>query len=103
MKMMFQNWLRCSLACVTAALMAADHRGVVKFGGLPLPGASVTVTQKGKKHAAITDSQGSYSVPVTAEPFAVDIEMQLFAPAHREFTDAANVAEWEVEILKPDQ
>ena len=70
-----------------ALLNAQEHRGVVRFGGLPVPGTSVTLTQDGKKAGVITDGQGTYRIPVnTALPFAVDVDMQLFAPAHREFT-----------------
>ena len=39
-------------------LAAAEHRGQVKFGGLPLPGATVTAAQGEKSFTAVTDLQG---------------------------------------------
>jgi len=84
-------------------LTAAEHRGVVRFGGLPLPGASVTLKQGGKKLNAVTDAQGNYTIPeVTADPFTVDVEMQLFTPLHRELKDPA-AAEWDLELLTAEQ
>ena len=44
-----------------AQLHAADHTGVVKFGGLPVPGASVTATQGESKHSTITNPLGAYT------------------------------------------
>jgi hypothetical protein len=82
------------------ALEAAEHRGEVKFGGLPLPGASVTLIQGGKKHSALTDQEGRYVFSeVGAAPFAVEVRMQLFADQRREFPGVAETAEWEMELL----
>src|SRR5690349_2162926 len=39
-------------------LAASEHHGQVQFGGLPVPGATVTATQGDKQFTAITDSQG---------------------------------------------
>jgi len=39
-------------------LIAAEYRGQVKFGGLPLPGATVTATQSDKKMTAVSDERG---------------------------------------------
>lgn len=83
--------------------LAAEHRGVVKFGGLPVPGVSVTLTQAGKKTGAVTDPQGTYLIQVEPGAFAVDVEMQLFAPQHREFSAASGPAEWTLELLAPEQ
>ena len=57
-----RDHLRKGTAAVLAVfvLSAAEHKGEVKFGGLPVPGATVTATQGGKKFAAVTDQQGSY-------------------------------------------
>ena len=95
---------RCVLALLAAVvLVSAEHRGVVKFGGLPVPGATVTITQHGKKQSAITNAEGAYAFPEVTAPFTVDIEMQLFTPAHRVLNDTSAVAEWELELLPRDQ
>src|SRR6266699_1664316 len=59
----------CPTAILLAAmsLAAAEHHGQVKFGGLPLPGATVTATQGDKKFVAVSDLQGAYSFPRLAD------------------------------------
>ena len=52
-------WTLASVACTL--LPASEHHGIVKFGGLAVPGATVTATQGDKKLAAVTDPQGIYS------------------------------------------
>jgi trimeric autotransporter adhesin len=42
-------------------LAATEHHGQVKFGGLPLPGVTVTAAQGDKTLTAITDQVGIYS------------------------------------------
>ena len=56
--------LRISLIALTALPLAAveDH-GNVKFGGMPVPGATITATQGDKKIVTITDAQGNYAFP----------------------------------------
>ena len=44
-----------------AGLMAAEHHGTVKFGGLPVPGATVTATKGDKKLVTTTDENGRYA------------------------------------------
>src|SRR5271170_3649711 len=49
------------LAVVT--LSASEYRGQVNFGGLPVPGASVTASQAGTTVSAISDARGNYIFP----------------------------------------
>ncbi len=51
-----------ALAFVTssATAMASSYRGRVSFGGVPVPGATVTATQGTKSLMAVSDSQGFY-------------------------------------------
>lgn len=69
-----------SLVLVATALAAgADHRGVIRFNGLPLPGASVTVAQNGEKRYTVTDAEGRYAIEgVEAGTYFVEVEKQLF-------------------------
>ena len=48
------------LGLVALALLAADYRGQVQFGGLPLPGVTVTATQGDQTLTAVSDPQGTY-------------------------------------------
>jgi hypothetical protein len=43
------------------ALAASEHHGQVTFGGLPVPGATVTATKGDKRLGAVTDQQGVYT------------------------------------------
>src|ERR1035438_4624775 len=43
------------------SLTAAEHKGQVKFGGLPVPGATVTAKQGDRSLVAISDKDGNYS------------------------------------------
>ena len=54
----------CALMLLAAfGAAASEHRGLVKFGGLPVPGATITATRGDKKLTAVTDQQGLYSFP----------------------------------------
>ncbi|HYL95381.1 MAG TPA: hypothetical protein VET69_06210, partial [Terriglobales bacterium] len=53
---------RVLTACLmVAGLAASEHHGVVKSGGLPLPGATIRATQGDKKFITTTDDQGAYA------------------------------------------
>jgi trimeric autotransporter adhesin len=83
-------------------LAAAEHHGQVMFGGLPLPGATVTAAQTGKKFVAVADEQGVYSFPELADgPWQFQVEMLCFAPVQREITVAPKSAAetWEMKLL----
>ncbi|HXQ98209.1 MAG TPA: carboxypeptidase-like regulatory domain-containing protein, partial [Candidatus Limnocylindrales bacterium] len=73
--------LLCALVCLTAWIVAAapEYQGQVTFGGMPLPGATVTVTQGEKKFVAIVDQQGVFSFPDLAEgTWTIQIQMTGF-------------------------
>ena len=86
-----------------AQLHAADHTGIVKFGGVPVPGASVTATQGEAKHSTITNLQGAYTFTGLNEgACTIQIEMQLFNPERRELIIPATTAsEWELTPAPP--
>jgi hypothetical protein len=82
------------LVCVVSgAARASEYHGQVTFGGLPVPGSTVTVTatQGAKKAVAITDDQGVFSFADLAEGnWTLTIEMTGFAPLKQEIAVAAN-------------
>ena len=83
-------------------LAASEYRGLVTYGGLPLPGAAVTATQGDKKAVAVTDEQGVYSFPDLADgAWKVRIEMLCFAPIEREVNIAGKIPgeTWEMKLL----
>src|ERR1700724_2564532 len=78
--------LLCTLGCL-ATLHASEHHGQVQFGGLPIPGVTITATQADKKHVALTDLQGAYSFPDLSDgTWSFQIEMLCFETIHRDIT-----------------
>lgn len=94
----------CVLALLAAssAAMASVYQGLVTSGGLPVPGATVTVTQGSKKFVAVTDLQGFFSFPTLADGAStIQVTMTGFAPTKQELTIAPNAAmgKWELTQL----
>src|ERR1700722_13353800 len=78
-------YLGCMFAAMAYPRLAAasEYRGQVTFGGLPLPGATVTVTQGTKKVSAVTDQGGLYTFDDLADgPGNIEVEMQCFSTVH---------------------
>ncbi len=101
-----------NLVCVmllmgSAALaMASPYRGVVTFGGMPLPGATVTATQGDKKLTAVTDENGAYQFDDLADgAWTIDVEMQCFEKMESQVTVAAAMpaATFELKLLPQDK
>ena len=105
-KLMRRGLTALVLLAASSAAMASEYHGLVTSGGLPVPGATVTVTQGTKKFAAVTDMQGFYSFPALADgPAAVDIEMTGYAQIKQQVVIAPNVAtgKWELQLLSLEQ
>jgi trimeric autotransporter adhesin len=107
----FLHLLRAGL-CVTVWLIASnlaaasEYHGQVTFGGLPVPGATITATQEGKKVVVVSDQQGIYSFPdLTDGTWTIEIEMQCFSTIKQNVVIAPTVtaAKWELKLLPPDQ
>ena len=74
-------WLSLILAVVTSSMAGLKHRGQVRIGALPIPGAVVRVTQGEKTLRAVTDADGSYAFPDLSDgPWTIQVEMSGFAP-----------------------
>jgi hypothetical protein len=98
--------LGTALALITLLLPASEHHGLVKFGGLPVPGATVTATQNGKAFRAITDAQGAYQFPDLPDgTWTLQIEMPGFAALQQEIAviPQAPSPEWELKMLPMEQ
>ena len=98
----------CVLACLAAPRRAAasEYHGQVTFGGLPVPGATITATQGDRKSVAISDPQGNYSFADLADgTWKIEIEMQCFSTIDQTVTVAPNLppAKWELKLLSLDQ
>jgi hypothetical protein len=96
--------VKLALALVLLALsaLAAEQKGQVQFGGLPVPGVTVTVTRGDQRFTVVTDPQGAYVFTDLPEgTWKFHIEMQGFAPIDREVpvTPGAPAAAWDLEML----
>jgi hypothetical protein len=90
--------------CGVAA--AAEHRGQVTFGGLPVPGATVKATQGGKQFSTTTDQEGLYSFrDLTDGAWTIEVEMTGFAALKQEVAIGPNAppGKWELRLLPLDQ
>ena len=88
--------------CAALPAVGSPYRGMVTFGGLPLPGVTVTATRDGKTLTAVTDQNGVYQFDDLADgPWSIGIEMQLFEKIHAEVKVAPNMAAsaWAMELL----
>ena len=86
--------------------VALEYHGLVTFGGLPLPGATVTVTQGTKKLTTVSDQGGLYAFADLADgPATIEIEMQCFSTIHAEITVSPTIppGKWELTLLPLEQ
>jgi hypothetical protein len=93
------------LFAATSAFASAFH-GAITYGGLPLPGATVTATHDGKKLTTVTEQGGLYHFDDLADgTWTIDVEMQCFEPIHVDVTVGANVqpGNFELKLLPADQ
>jgi hypothetical protein len=96
--------VRVGLALILLVLSAPaqEYRGQVQFGGLPVPGVTVTATRGDQTFTAVTDPQGAY---VFAElpngTWKFHIEMLGFAAIDRDVAVAPGAAAvaWNLEML----
>jgi hypothetical protein len=101
-------YLVCILAAIAFPRMAAasEYQGLVTFGGLPLPGATVTVTQSTKKLSTVSDQSGMFAFSdLTDGSGKIEIEMQCFSPVQADITisPGAPAGKWELTLLPIDQ
>jgi hypothetical protein len=84
---------------VAVCLDAAEYHGLVKLGGLPVPGAAVTAEKGTQSVTVITDQEGSYSFPDLADgTWSLRVEMQGFAATKQEVTVPSNAPALDLEL-----
>src|ERR1700743_87080 len=94
-------------ACICLVLAAqtrcaAEYHGRVRSGGVPVPGATVTLTQGSTELTTVTDFQGLYEFPKIAEgSWKVSIELRGFTPISGAVTIGATneQGEWTLQML----
>src|SRR4051794_8177509 len=102
----FRYCLAALLSAGACSLSAAEYKGQVKFGGLPLPGATVTAVQGERRLVAISDPGGSYVFADLPDGvWNIQVEMLCFATVKQDVTLAAGApaGEWELKLLPLDE
>ena len=72
------------------------------FGGLPVPGATITAIQADKRLVAVTDAKGVYAFKDLADgTWKFHVDMLCFAPIDREVVAASGAPDaiWEMKLL----
>ncbi len=79
---------------------AAEYKGLVTFGGLPLPGATVTaIGAAGQRQSTVTDLDGGYLfADLPPGDWRVRVEMQCFTPQERNAAGLSAMA-WDMKLL----
>lgn len=98
----------CVVACLIASrvALASEYHGQVTFGGLPIPGVTITAMQGSLKLVAVSDQQGVYSfADLPNGAWKISVEMQCFSTIEQTVTITPNVAAgtWELKLLSLDQ
>ncbi|MDE3150358.1 MAG: carboxypeptidase regulatory-like domain-containing protein, partial [Acidobacteriota bacterium] len=89
-----------------ALAAAAQYYGQVFFGAVPVPGATVTVTQGAKRFTTVTDQQGLYQFADLADgAWKIEITMRGFATIKAQVTVAPSAPQgkWDLKLLALDQ
>ncbi|HVO97032.1 MAG TPA: TonB-dependent receptor [Bryobacteraceae bacterium] len=88
-----------SVVALAGLTLAAERHGTVKFGGLPVPGATVTAIEGDKKFTTVTNQDGVYTFADLAEgAWNIEVEMLCFAPSKQRLTLAADGSIPDVEL-----
>jgi hypothetical protein len=83
-------------------LVATEYHGQVTFGGLPVPGATVTAARDDKKFVTTTNEQGRYSLAdLTDGHWSIEIKMLGFGAIQQDVVIApgAPAGAWELKML----
>src|SRR5690242_19130687 len=85
-----------------SGLMASEHHGTVKSGGLPVPGATVTAVQGDQRQVTTTDENGKYAFADLKDGvWKIEVDMLGFARLSNEIGIAYNAPapEWNLKFL----
>ena len=95
-------WRVLAFCAAVTALAASEHHGLVKSGGLPVPGATISATKDGKTVTTTTDANGAYSFANLEDGnWNVQVSMLGFAKAFKEIGIApqAPSPEWDLKLM----
>ena len=90
------------LAYGTPYAFAAEHHGRVLFGGVPVPGATVTAMHGSSTLSTVTDAQGIFQFADLPDgEWKLRVDLQGFAPAEQTLTisTATPASAWDLKML----
>ena len=100
----FSQVLRPFLSVLVSVTVLNAQTGMVKFGGQPIPGATVIATQGDHRTLTTTDESGRYDFPDLA-PGAYTVEVQMFgfenARRQLQIGPGSPPVEWTLELQPP--
>jgi trimeric autotransporter adhesin len=102
----FRWMVAAAMLLVSSCAWATEYHGQVFVNGVPVPGATVTVTQDGKEFSTVTDAQGLYAFPDLADGgWKIEIRMRGFATLKSEVTVGPNAPQgkFELALLEMEQ
>jgi len=95
-----------ALPCTAQFAWASDAYGQITFGGLPVPGATVVLSQGERKLSATSDEGGVYHFADLANgTWKIQISLQCFATIEAEVTVGPNAVpgKWELKLLPSEE
>jgi hypothetical protein len=98
----------CAFVCLCASISAwsSEYHGQVFFGGVPVPGATVTVQKGDEQFSTVTDRQGLYEFADLADgQWKIEIEMSGFSKLDGKVTVTPDAPQgnWELKLLGLEQ
>ncbi len=95
-----------ALPCTAKLAWAADSYGQITFGGLPVPGATVVLSQGEKKLSTTSDEGGVYHFAELADgTWKIQISLQCFTTIEADVTVGPDAVpgKWELKLLPAEE
>jgi trimeric autotransporter adhesin len=107
----WRRFMKLSIAlllCLAASSLAqaTSYFGAITFGGLPVPGVTITATQGSKTVSVISDEGGVFHFDDLSDgPWKIQVSMPCFQTIDADVTIAPNMAaaKYELKLLPADQ
>jgi hypothetical protein len=99
-------WCIVTLACACRIAAASEYYGKITFGGLPVPGATITATQGSKTITVTSDEGGIFDFDDLPDGhWKIEVAMQCFQTINTDVTIAPKLpaASWELKLLPSEQ
>ncbi|MGA8530787.1 MAG: carboxypeptidase-like regulatory domain-containing protein [Acidobacteriaceae bacterium] len=87
------------MVLASTSVWATEYHGQVSTDGVPVPGASVTLSEDGQQFSTVTDAQGVYEFPNLKDgAWKIEIRMRGFATLKGQVTVGPNLPQGKFEL-----